>query len=138
MLATQQFLQEIESIKKRRSQAKDDISPESAQSGGNYNTLLNKLIERAKERTCSQCELMCGDNTARTGYSDLPTFYCEAFCDAYFAEADILNLGLPVERELWARARMWKAHLLHTPLWINHRINGAIYGDEQTPYSTPY
>jgi hypothetical protein len=45
-------------------------------------------------------------------------FYCETFCDAYFAEIDAQNQEGPVERELWAQTRMWKAHLLHTPLWI--------------------
>lgn len=138
MSATQQFRQEIKSVKKRRPQTNDERPIQRARTGSSYHALLNALIERVKETTCSQCELTCGDNTARTGYNDLPTFYCETFCDAYFAEADALNLGLPVERELWARARMWKARLLHTPLWIEGGINSAIYGDRSPPYDTLY
>ncbi len=115
MSVTQQFRQEIESVTKRRAHARGDAPLERAQSSGSYNTLLNALIERVKETTCSQCELTCGDGAARAGYSDLPVFYCEIFCDAYFAEADALNLGMPAERELWARARMWRAHLFHAP-----------------------
>ncbi|MGZ4902304.1 MAG: hypothetical protein ACXVJJ_04165 [Halobacteriota archaeon] len=138
MPTTQQFRQEVESVKKRKSQTVNDRSLQQAHTNSSYNILLHALIERVKETTCSQCELTCGDNITRVGYNDLPTFYCENFCNAYFAEVDALDLGLPVERELWARSRMWKAHLLHTPLSIEGGMNGAIFGERRRIHDLPY
>ncbi|MGZ4907905.1 MAG: hypothetical protein ACXV6K_05195 [Halobacteriota archaeon] len=123
----------------RKSHTADAGSQRPAYSNSTYySMLLHALIERVKETTCGTCELTCGDSMARAGYSDLPTFYCETFCDAYFAETDALEQEGPVERELWARARMWKAHLLHTPLWIDGRINGAIYSEGHATYNMPH
>lgn len=139
MSATPLYRQEVESSKvQRKPQTADDGSLRPAHSNSSYSTLLHALIERVKETTCGQCELACGDSMVRTGYSDLPTFYCETFCDAYFAETDALNGEGPVERELWARARMWKAQLLHTPLWVEGRINDAIYSEWRATHNMPH
>ncbi|MGZ4907522.1 MAG: hypothetical protein ACXV5F_02545 [Halobacteriota archaeon] len=109
------YLQDTERFKaQQKSRTADDGSLRGAHTGSNYDMLLHALIERVKEATCSQCELACGDSVARTGYTDLPMFYCDAFCNAYFAETDAQNQEGPVERELWASAQMWKAHLFHT------------------------
>ncbi len=126
MPVTQQYPQDVEPLLARRtSQTADDGSLQRAYTNRMYNAALYALIERVKGTTCSQCELACGDSVARAGYSDLPMFYCEAFCDAYFAETDALRQESPVGRELWAKAQMWRARLLHTPLWIEDQTNGG-------------
>ncbi len=126
MSVTQQYPQDAEPLHARRtSQTADDESLQRAYTNRNYNAAFYALIDQVKGTTCSHCELACGDSVARAGYTDLPVFYCEAFCDAYFAEADALSQESPIGRELWARARMWKARLFHTPLLIGGQTNGG-------------
>jgi hypothetical protein len=128
MIATQRFRQEITRIKERQEgQTANDESSHHARVNDDYNGLLHVLIERAKETTCDRCELACIDSYVHMECPDLPMFYCERFCDAYFTEADALDRKDPVERELWAGARMWRAQLLHLPLWVRGRANAAIY-----------
>ena len=112
------YLLDVEHFKAQQKARTADDGSLRGRRNSSYDMLLHALIERVKEATCSQCELACGDSVARIGYTDLPMFYCDAFCNAYIAETDAQSQEGPIERELWASAQMWRAHLFHTPLWI--------------------